>query len=35
MGLKPVTEVDQPASLLLENNEVSVLLEEYFNSIVI
>lgn len=35
IGLKPYTEVDQPASLLMENKEVNDLLEDYFNSIVI
>lgn len=35
IGLKPDTEVDQPASLLLAINEVNDSLEEYFNSVVI
>jgi len=35
IGLKPDTEVGQPASLLLANNEANDLIEEYFNSIVI
>lgn len=35
VGLKPDTQVDQPVSLLLANNEVNDLLEEYFNYIVV